>query len=53
MKTKLLLLAVTVAGIPVLAHAVTLPSPPGVCSNSTLLAAINAVLSSIGLPQIC
>ncbi len=55
MKAKLLLLAVAALGTPILAHAVTLPNPPGLCANAPpwLIAAINAALASVGLGPIC
>ncbi len=55
MKAKLLVLAAATLGTPLLAHAVTLPNPPGLCSNAPpwLVAAINAVLTLLGLGPIC
>lgn len=53
MKNKLLSLVVAVLGIPILAHAVTFPNPPGVCKNSLLVEFLNLVLASVGLGPIC
>lgn len=53
MKNKLLSLAVAVLGIPILAHALTFPSPPGVCKNSLLVNAFNTVLTALGYQPIC
>ncbi len=53
MKNKLLSLAVVVLGVPILAHAITLPSPYGVCKNSWLVEMFNAALAAVGLPPIC
>ncbi len=56
MKHKLLLLTIAVLGTCVLAHAVNVPSSPGAaCSNvpGPIIAAINAVLTALGLPTVC
>jgi hypothetical protein len=55
MKAKLLVLAAATLGAPLLAQPVTLPNPPGLCSNAPpwLVAAINAVLTLLGLGPIC
>jgi len=56
MKTKLLSLAVAVLGTPILAHAVTRPTPPDAfCAHvpAPVIAAINAVLTGLGFPPIC
>lgn len=55
MKAKLLVLAAATLGTPLLALPVTLPNPPGLCSNAPpwLAAAINAVLTLLGLGPIC
>ena len=55
MKAKLLVLAAAALGAPLLAQPVTLPNPPGLCSNAPpwLVAAINAVLALLGLGPIC
>ena len=55
-KAKLLLLAVAVLGTPILAHAVTPPTPPDAfCAHAptAVIAAINAVLTGLGFPPIC
>ncbi len=54
MKPKMLLLAVVVLGSPMLARAY--PTNPGAaCAHvpPSVIAAINAVLSSLGLPTVC
>lgn len=56
MKTKLLSLAVAVLGTPILAHAVTPPTPPDAfCAHApaAVIAKINAVLTLLGFPPIC
>ena len=55
MRTKLLLLAVAVLGIPILAHAFPNPTPPDAFCNHVppeVIALLNALLSSAGLPPI-
>ena len=54
MKDKKFLLAVAVLGSPILARAY--PTNPGkACAHvpPSVIAAINAVLSSLGLPTVC
>jgi hypothetical protein len=53
MKTKLLSLAMAVLAIPIVAHALTFPSPPGVCKNDLLKEVANFVLALLQLGQIC
>ena len=56
MKAKLLLLVVALLGTPILAHAVTPPTPPDAfCAHvpPAVIAAINAVLTGLGFPPIC
>jgi hypothetical protein len=54
MKPKLLLLAVAVLGSPILAHAQpTIPDAACTHAPAWLIAAINAVLVSLGLSPIC
>ena len=56
MKTKLLLLAVAVLGTSLLAHAGVPPTIPDAACNHVppeLIAAVNAVLISLGLPPVC
>jgi hypothetical protein len=54
MKTKLLALAVTVLGTPLLVHAVY-PPTDGFCSNASVTAktVINLILLAFGLTPIC
>jgi hypothetical protein len=56
MKAKKLLLAVSVFGSSLLAHAGVPPTiPDAACSHvpPAVVAAINAVLTALGLPPIC
>ena len=56
MKTKLLLLVVAVLGSSMLAHAGVPPTIPDAACNHVppaVIAAVNAVLISLGLPPIC
>ena len=54
MKAKMLLLAVAVLGSPILAHAQpTIPDAACTHAPAWLIAAVNAVLVSLGLGPIC